>query len=519
MKRYKRALRILTLGLVIVFAFLVLPAVSDSGQKASANTGPYTLIYYDGHMHTTRSDGNGSVAQIKATALARGLSAVIITDHCKDLTLAEWNSLVAETAAASEPGVFLALPGFEMTGSEGIFNRGHMNALNTPDPFVGNDADLLCPEEVWPDPFNPAGTGPMFPENFAEWANYVHSQGGIIQHNHTSGTTLLDYGVDVIELYNQGHVDDIMYYATALGIPPADAWEFAITMNDFAVYGERDLNMTVTLPGFPPMPLRLAIYMATQFIPPNVGQIIGWNPPTPPNPYVPGDLNSWDELLMAYVDGTVAEPIFGTANSDSHNTGDPGSTVGTGKNGLYVEELTAEAFYDAIEAGRSFATDGPSLDFNVNGDPMGSTTYNPMGVTAELNLSAASASPTAILVKIDIIKNGAIWQTLNPMSPTYAGTVLDADVTENGYYRVEVTSLDMATGAYYFAWSNPVFVSTSSGAVGGMVEHLVGADAPAAASASSSGSDYALPLAAAVAGTVVVTLAAGWYARRRRWAR
>jgi hypothetical protein len=30
-------------------------------------------------------------------------------------------------------------------------------------------------------------------------------------------------------------------------------------------------------------------------------------------------------------------------------------------------------------------------------------------------------------------------------------------VTEDGYYRVEVTSLDVVSGRYDFAWSNPVF--------------------------------------------------------------
>jgi len=503
------------MGLVIALAFLIVPAITDSGQRASAD-GPYTLIYYDGHTHTNRSDGTGSVAQIKATALARGLSAVIITDHCNMLTLAEWNSLVAETAAASD-GSFLAVPSVEVTGSEGIFNRGHMNAWFISDPFVGDDSLELCPEEVWTDPFNPAGTGANA-ASLAKWADYIHSQGGIAVHNHTSGTTLLDYGVDDIELYNQGHVDDIVSYAVALGIPPADAWGFAITMNDFAVYGERDLNKIVHFLGYD-IPLRLALYMATGFIPPNVGQIIGWNPPSPPDPNVPGDLNSWDELLMAYVDGTVDEPTFGVANSDAHNTAAPGSKVGSAKNGLYVEQLTRQGFYDAIKAGRSFATTGPSLDFTVNGDPMGSTSYNPIGAPAELNLSASSQSPTAILVKIDIIKNGAILQTINPMAPSYSGTVLDDNVTEAGYYRIEVTSLDMVSGAYYFAWSNPVFVSGASETVGGMVEHYVDGNAPAAASASSSGSDYVLPLAAALAGAIVVVLAGGgWYAKRR-WLR
>ena len=71
---------------------------------------PYSLVYYDGHIHTTHSDGTGSVEDVKAAALRRGLSVVIITDHCRGhLTRAKWEALAAETAAASDPGAFLAL--------------------------------------------------------------------------------------------------------------------------------------------------------------------------------------------------------------------------------------------------------------------------------------------------------------------------------------------------------------------------------------------------------------------------
>jgi hypothetical protein len=73
-------------------------------------------------------------------------------------------------------------------------------------------------------------------------------------------------------------------------------------------------------------------------------------------------------------------------------------------------------------------------------------------------LSVSSESPTAVLVKIDILKNGVVWKTLSPLSPTFGDTITDAAVTEDGYYRVEVTSLDLATGRYYFAFSNPVFI-------------------------------------------------------------
>jgi hypothetical protein len=168
-------------------------------------------------------------------------------------------------------------------------------------------------------------------------------------------------------------------------------------------------------------------------------------------------LNSWDDLLLAYVDGTVDTPIFGVANSDAHNTGDPDSDVGVAKNGLYVKkELTAREFYKAIKAGRSFATTGPSLALDVNGELMGDTAYILDGA-ANVNLTVSSESPTAILVKIDIVKNGDVWQTISPMLPTYEATLGDGDVIEDGYYRVEVTSYDVISGRYDFAWSNPVF--------------------------------------------------------------
>jgi hypothetical protein len=301
------------------------------------------------------------------------------------------------------------------------------------------------------------GTGPLNPESLAKWVDYIHSKQGIAVHNHPSGTTKLEYGVNNLEVYNQSHVDDVTSYAIALGYPPAQAWQLGLTFNNFATYGERDVNMLVPFPGFPtPIPLRYGLWYATaNYIPPYIGQWLG-------SPEAP--LSSWDELLMAYVDGTVEEPIFALADSDAHNTGDLDcgdgdgcSTVGVAKNGVYVKELSAKELFKAIKAGRSFATTGPSLNLDVNGELMGDTAEIEDGTT-EINLIVNSENPSAILIKIDIIKNGAIWQTVNPMSPVYQATLPDNNVTEDGYYRVEVTSLDLASGKYYFAWSNPVFI-------------------------------------------------------------
>jgi hypothetical protein len=161
---------------------------------------------------------------------------------------------------------------------------------------------------------------------------------------------------------------------------------------------------------------------------------------------------------MAYVDGRAGQPVFALANTDAHNTGDPDSKVGLAKNGLYVRRLSEEEVYAAIRAGRSFATTGPSLTFTVEGKLMGETAR--VGGSATLDLSVNAESASAVLEKVDIIKNGEILKTVNPESPAYEETLKDS-VTGSGYYRIEVTSFDPSSGRRYFAWSNPVFFESS----------------------------------------------------------
>jgi len=233
-----------------------------------------------------------------------------------------------------------------------------------------------------------------------------------------------------------------------------------MTLNNLGLNGERDLDimMPFPVPGFPDeIPLRDGVYYATLlFVPPHVGQWLG----LPEAPLI-----SWDEQLLAYVDGVVDTPVFAVANSDAHNTAEIDSHVGIAKNGVYLKKLTAKEFYKAIKAGRSFATTGPSLDLDVNGELMGDTAEISRG-TAEVNLSVNAENQNATLVKIEIIKNGLLWQTIWPTSSVYEAVLQDDSVTEDGYYRVEVTSCeepeepleDYECGSYQFAWSNPVFV-------------------------------------------------------------
>jgi hypothetical protein len=101
----------------------------------------YQLIYLDGHIHTTPSDGSGSLADVKEVALARGLSAVITTNHTKQIVdVNKWNSIITESHDLSDPN-FLMIPAFEVTGSEGYLLGDHFLAWGVKDLFVGDVAN------------------------------------------------------------------------------------------------------------------------------------------------------------------------------------------------------------------------------------------------------------------------------------------------------------------------------------------------------------------------------------------
>jgi hypothetical protein len=438
-----RTTRLLLLAAIVQAGMVLsLSACSSNSNKGAASTESYTLIYFDGHMHTVRSDGTGSVAQAKATAQSRGLSAVIITDHCHggELTQAKWESLIADTTAASDAS-FLALPGFEMTGDEGMLNRDHIIAWDVSTPFVDNAE--TCPEEAWPSPANPEGYGTTAPENLAKWVDFVHSQGGIAVHAHPIGTTRLEYGVDGIEAYNVAQMTDLVRYAELAGYSDTEAADLALFLSNMNIYGGRDIEQPVRLPNSTQMmPAREALAKIA-------GLKLGGSE---------APLLSWDDLLKAYLDRQIDHPTFAYADTDSHNTGDADSNVGLAKNGLLVKELTPDEVYSAIRAGRSFATTGPSLDFTVNGVVMGETAK--LKKTAAVEVSADSESNSAVIEKIDIIKNGEVVETLNP-NTNMGGETFQDDVSGTGYYRVEVTSYDSGSGKRYYAWSNPVFFDAS----------------------------------------------------------
>jgi hypothetical protein len=103
------------------------------------------FFFGDLHSHSSYSDGQGVPADTFATARANGADFYGLTDHAFQLDPSEWEDMGARADAASVPGVFAGLRGFEY--SHGTF--GHLNVFGTSDYVHWKDPDYDTAEEFY----------------------------------------------------------------------------------------------------------------------------------------------------------------------------------------------------------------------------------------------------------------------------------------------------------------------------------------------------------------------------------
>ncbi|MEO0109054.1 MAG: hypothetical protein ABIK62_07820, partial [candidate division WOR-3 bacterium] len=101
----------------------------------------YNLYRANLHSHTGYSDGDSASVPRDAYVYARDTARIDVlgvTDHAEVVEPWEWDSTRAMAAAATTPGVFVALAGFEWTGSDGHmcawFTDDYTSWLLTPTP-------------------------------------------------------------------------------------------------------------------------------------------------------------------------------------------------------------------------------------------------------------------------------------------------------------------------------------------------------------------------------------------------
>lgn len=157
------------------------------------NTNISYNILFDQHSHTYYSDGILSVEENLKWHIAMGFNAIAITDHN---TLR--NSKDIEILAEKYKNQIIVIQGMEWTS-----NKLHMNFLGI------NEWNLRITSEP---------TDLQIQETIEE----VHQQGGVVVANHLPWTTeraenvpsreeLLTWGVDYIEIVNEGEFDQESY--------------------------------------------------------------------------------------------------------------------------------------------------------------------------------------------------------------------------------------------------------------------------------------------------------------------
>ena len=98
------------------------------------------------HIHSARSDdGTWSLARIAREFATRGCRAVLLSEHCRGLSAADWEAYQTACAEASTPDLLL-VPGIEYNDADNVV---HVTVWGDV-PFFGDSPDIgeLLPKVV-----------------------------------------------------------------------------------------------------------------------------------------------------------------------------------------------------------------------------------------------------------------------------------------------------------------------------------------------------------------------------------
>ena len=150
------------------------------------------------------------------------------------------------------------------------------------------------------------------------------------------------------------------------------------------------------------------------------------------------------------------------ASGDDH-TARPGQPS-RGLTAILAPSLTREAVFDALAAGRSYATTGQRiwLDFRVDGFLMGQVLTVTLPHSPSIEVQVAG---TGVLSTVQVIKYDGITYTV-PFSVTgipgreIAFTWADPDLSGDAFYYIRLAQAEPVGGRAVMAWSSPVWVRT-----------------------------------------------------------
>ncbi len=142
--------------------------------------------------------------------------------------------------------------------------------------------------------------------------------------------------------------------------------------------------------------------------------------------------SDWESTIAC---GLERGNIFGFSGGTDHHSGHPGS-FGHGRTGLWAENGTREAIWEALYARRMYALTGDKigLKFSVNGAPMGAV----IPATEKRDLSFDVSGGGAIDC-VDLIKNGKLLRR-------FSQTDFAVHVNDSGSVRTKI-HLELGWGA------------------------------------------------------------------------
>jgi hypothetical protein len=170
-------------------------------------------------------------------------------------------------------------------------------------------------------------------------------------------------------------------------------------------------------------------------------------------------LSKWEEFLNLGWRKTAV------GDSDCHNASNPPDggdltkrwgAIGYPKNVVYVKEFTLRGILEAIRNGRLYISDGPELNFTVNGMIMGETLYEAGPPTLTINVSGYAPESS----DLNVMRNGTqiFSQVVGPGA--FSHSFLDSPSADS-WYRAEVRNPTLINGEINVAFTNPIFLDVA----------------------------------------------------------
>jgi hypothetical protein len=115
--------------------------------------------------------------------------------------------------------------------------------------------------------------------------------------------------------------------------------------------------------------------------------------------------------------------------------------------------FTAQAWFDALKAGRTFVTDGPVVDFNINGNEVGSELSLKRGESLTIKASASLNPDFGPLTSLELIEQGEVVKRSSPNGGEAAITY-QVSATHGTWFVVRAKGVK----GDIFAMSAPIYV-------------------------------------------------------------